>query len=537
VHGAYHHDIDIDANSVSEPFGRERWATWGEQDVFLPAGVRAKSVFAFASDNQYPTDFHELGGYRNDRFLQSTVFAERGFGADGRFALLGAVDYANDLQSPDDLDRDEFVLQRLPQLEFSMLPAPAPLLRWLVPALDVQYIYFRGQRSADAVFEDTGIDGLFDASERGPGGAPQGSAPDLDQDNFATTGGTQGDGIFQEGELLVDRGQRGWLTPRLGAPFRIGDFAEVYPEAGWSQALYQSDALGFEQRGMATARVEMRTRLRRRYGETLTHLLEPRLGYAFVSDTGQSGDPLYIPRAAVEQERVRELDLENVTRDPADRIPEFNGVTLALANRFWGKLGESAAPRFVADATLSAQYDVADGEFGWIVVDGHAFPTENSSARVSFAFDPESAEVAEGLFEVARAFQGGHRIGLRYRYLRDIPDFYEDFPFARERFDHVKTDFDHINQIDLYLRYSITDSWAATYLGSYSFERALVLRNSGGIEYFSRCRCWAVRLEVGQDREQGVNFNLVYTLSGLGDDRRRPFEPAGVPGFGLLDGT
>ncbi len=537
LNGAYHYDLDIDANSVSEPFGRNRWATSGEQDVFLPAGVRAKSDFAFASDNQYPTDFNELGEYRNDRFLQSTAFAERGFGADDRFALLGAVDYADDLQSPDDLDRDEFVLQRLPQLDFSMLPAPAPLLSWLVPALDVQYTYFRSQRNPDGVFADTGIDGLFDASERGPGGAPQGSAPDLNQDNFATTGGTEGDGFFQEGELLVDRGQRAWLTPRLGVPLRLGDFAEVYPEVGWSQALYDSDALGFEQRGIATARVEMRTRLRRRFGETLTHLLEPRLGYAFTSHTGQSGDPLYIPRAAVEQGRLRELDLENVTRDPADRIPEFNGLTFGVANRFWGKLGETGAPRFVADATLSAQYDFAEGDFGWIVLDGHAFPTENSLARVSFAFDPESAEVAEGLFEVARAFRGGHRVGLRYRYLRDIPEFYEDFPFARERFDNVKTDFDHVNQIDLYLRYSITDSWAATYLGSYSFERALVLRNRGGIEYFSQCRCWAVRLEVEQDRERGVQFNLLYTLSGLGDDRRRPFEPAGVPGFGLLDGT
>ena len=100
----------------------------------------------------------------------------------------------------------------------------------------------------------------------------------------------------------------------------------------------------------------------------------------------------------------------------------------------------------------------------------------------------------------------------------------------------MKTDFDHVNQIDLYLRYSITDTWAATYVGSYSFERSLVLRNLGGIEYFSRCRCWAVRLEIAQDRERGVQFNLLYTLAGLGDDRKRPFEPSGVPGFGLLDG-
>ena len=177
VAGAYHHDTDIDANSVSEPFGRERWATWGEQDAFLPGAVRAKSDFAFASDNQYPTDFHELGDYRNDRFLQATAFAGRGFGADGRFALLGAVDYADDLQSPDDLDRDEFLLQRVPQLSFAMLPAPAPLIDRLIPALDVQYVYFRSEVSQNSVFDDTGIDGLFDAQRARTDGSDAGRDP------------------------------------------------------------------------------------------------------------------------------------------------------------------------------------------------------------------------------------------------------------------------------------------------------------------------------------------------------------------------
>ncbi len=539
VAGAYHHDEKVDAGSVSEPFGRERWAAWGEQDIFLPGAVRAKSNFVFASDNQYPSDFNELNEYRNDRFLQSVAFAQRGFGADGRFALIGAVEHADDLQSPDDSDRDDYLLQRLPQVNFAMLPAPAPLIDRLVPAFDFQYVYFRSDVSKDDDYYDTGIDGLFDARERGPSGDPSPGPPPLDPDgdNFGTPGGSERDGVFQEGELLVDRGQRTWLTPRLGAPFRLGNFAEIYPEAGWSQMFYDSDAFGFEQRGIATARVDLRTRLRRRFGDSVTHLFEPRLGYAFSSQTEQSGNPLYIPRAAVEQHRLRELDLENVTRDPADRIPEFNGLSFGVANRFWGKLGKQAAPRFLADATLSGQYDFADGEFGLIVLDGHVFPTELTTARVNFGFDPEAAKIEEGLFEVARAFQQGHRIGLRYRYLRDIPRFYEDFPYARERFNHVKNDFDHVSQIDLYLRYAITQSWAATYLGSYSFERSLLLRNRGGIEYFSRCRCWAVRLEIEQDRERGVQFNLLYTLTGLGDDRARPFEPGGVPGFGLLDGT
>jgi lipopolysaccharide assembly outer membrane protein LptD (OstA) len=536
VAGAYHHDEKVNADSASEPFNRDRWATWGQQDVFLPADVRFKSEFAFASDNQYPSDFGELGRYRNDRFLESTAFAGRSFGTDGRFGLVAAAEHADDLQSPDDADRDDVLIQRVPQLSFALLPAPAPLLERLIPALDVQYTYFRSGESLDTVFLDTGIDALFDPQERGPDGASPGSAgPDPNQDDFATTGGTEGDGLFQEGEPLVDRGQRAWLTPRLGVPLRLGDWAELYPEAGWSQALYDSDALGFEERGFATARVELRTRLRRRFGQSLTHLLEPRVGWALLTHASQGGDPLYVPRAAVEQRRLRELELETVTRDPADRVPDWNGLTVGFANRFWA-VAPQGGPRLVADALLSGQWDFEDSEFGLILLDGRVYPFERTTGRLSFGFDPEDAAVDEALLEVAQAFQAGHRVGVRYRYLRDVPSFFEDFPYARERFKHVKTDFDHVNQIDLYLRVSITQSWAASYVGSYSFERSLVLRNRGGIEYFSRCRCWAVRLEVEQDRERGVQFNLLYTLAGLGDDRRSPFEPSGVPGFGLLDG-
>jgi lipopolysaccharide assembly outer membrane protein LptD (OstA) len=534
VAGAYHRDAEIDAHSPSEPFGRNRWATWGEQDLWLPGDVRVKSDFAFTSDNQYPSDFGELGRYRNDRFLESTAFASRTFLGDGRLGLVAAAESADDLQSPDDADRDDFVIQRVPQISAALLPAPAPFIGLLVPALDVQYTYFRSGESLDTAFLDTGIDALFDAQERGPDGQDPPGGADLNQDNAGLPGGTEGDGLFQEGEPLVDRGQRLWLTPRLGMPLRLGRFAELYPEAGWAQTFYDSEALGGEQHGFATARVELRTRLRRRFGDALTHLLEPRIGWAWVTDTSQSGDPLYVPSAAVAQGRLRELELESVTRDPADRIEEFNGVTFGFSNRFWGA-GEGGAPRLVADAVLSGQYDFEASEFGLVVLDGRVYPFERTTGRVSLGFDPEDVELDEALVEVAQAFDAGHRVGIRYRYLEDVPRFFEDFPYVRERFRHVREEFDHVNQIDLYLRLSITETWAASYVGSYSFERSLVLRNRGGVEYFSRCRCWAVRVEVEQDRERGVQFNLLYTLAGLGDDRRSPFEPSGVPGFGLLD--
>jgi hypothetical protein len=225
--GAYHHDTEIDA-SASEPFGRDRWATWGEQDAFLPAEVRAKTQFVFASDNQYPSDYRDLGDYRNDRFLQSTAFAGRDFGADGRFALLAAADYAGDLQSPDDLDRDKYLLQRLPQLSFAMLP-PGMIER-LIPALGVGTLLpleeptrppTPGRWTFDAA---KGTDG---STPMEPTGTWTASPPGAGSTDLP--GGEARSGPARLAHAAT--GPSGSATTRN------------HPEAGWSQALCDSDAL------------------------------------------------------------------------------------------------------------------------------------------------------------------------------------------------------------------------------------------------------------------------------------------------------
>ena len=135
-----------------------------------------------------------------------------------------------------------------------------------MPSLDLQYVYFRSSATSDGVFRDTGIDGLFDAQRARAAGDPPGSAPDLNQDDFGPSAAPRATASTRRASCWRSRAARA-LTPRLAAPFRLGNFAELYPEVGWSQALYDSDATGFEQRGLATARVELRTRLRRRFGD------------------------------------------------------------------------------------------------------------------------------------------------------------------------------------------------------------------------------------------------------------------------------
>ena len=369
-------------------------------------------------------------------------------------------------------------------------------------------------------FLDTGRDGLPDSREQGRT-VPDPIDTDLNDDNDGVPGGTEGDGEFQEGELLADDGHRVVLTPRLGVPLRLFDVVELYPEAGWYETLYGSDGLGFERRGLFTARADLRARLRRRFG-SVTHLLEPRLGYAFAMDTSQRDNPLYVPGTAVPQRRVRELSLENVTRDRADRVDEFNGLSFALGNRVFDRGGESA--RLLADFVLSALYDFEALEFGNIYLDGRIHPFGGATLRFNLGVDPGAPEVSEGLVTAAFRDTRGDRFSLDYRFIREVGNFFEAFPEENRRFENLKDEFDQVNQISGGLRIAITREWGITYRAAYSFERSALLGNAGGVEYISRCRCWAARVEVRQRRNRGVGFRFLFTFVGIGDDSRSPFE-------------
>ncbi len=108
-----------------DPFDRERWASHGEQDVFLPYAWRLKSDFQFISDNEYLVDFDDLPARRNDRFLESNAFVAGRSARTAASARGGAAVTADDLQNPDDQDRDEFLLQRLPTVAAARAAAPS----------------------------------------------------------------------------------------------------------------------------------------------------------------------------------------------------------------------------------------------------------------------------------------------------------------------------------------------------------------------------------------------------------------------------
>jgi lipopolysaccharide assembly outer membrane protein LptD (OstA) len=296
LYGTFIDDKDVDEDDSDTPFDSKRWGVEWLHDHLLPRGWRAKVDARAVSDNLFPYDFSDFGTYQNDRYLESVGFAEKRFGPLERYGFTSGIRWADDLQNPDDQDRDRFLLQRLPDLQLAGLPQPlAGLGSRLYASFGTDYTHFYSRKKAsdrypndpddtepdyvegDDLFVDTGIDALINEEECDPKSRdcpllvpvdpdepvncdeePEKCVfKDINNDDFDRTQGKFGpenDGEFQEGELLGDRGHRLVLNPRVGIPFRIADLVEVLPEFGYHGTFYTT----------ATRRARMREASSRR---------------------------------------------------------------------------------------------------------------------------------------------------------------------------------------------------------------------------------------------------------------------------------
>ena len=240
------------------------------------------------------------------------------------------------------------------------------------------------------------------------------------------------------------------------------------------------------------------------------HLLEPRVGWAIVEGPSQRDDPLFVPGTAVPQTRVRDLEFENVTNDPADRIADFHAVTFGVGNRFYTRPSQGESARLLADFVLQALYDIENDRMGTIFLDGRAYPFEGAWTRLAVGLDAGAGKFDEALFRVGWTSRRGDSVELGYRYLRDVPRVFEAFPQTNRRFDGFRGEFDRVNQLDGGVRVVINPQWAVGYGAAYTFERNLLLLNRGFVEYTSRCLCWRVAVELRQSRSRGVAVGLRY---------------------------
>jgi lipopolysaccharide assembly outer membrane protein LptD (OstA) len=560
---SYIHDRDVISDSEAlrhdknpDTFSSNRWGLRWQSDTHLPLDWRLAGDVKFVSDNRYPADFQDFRSFRRDRYLESQLFGFRHYLTDGSLGAVGSVLWADDLQNPDDVDRDDFVLQRLPDLSASWLRTPLPQALGLVAAVDLDYTHFRPRQDPenslrvsvaadpslfpdDDRFLDTGFDGIsnrLEESRRGritpPDPPPDAKPFDFHGDNYNPSRpnnpkfGPEGDGIFQEGEPLTDRGHRFDLHPRIARPMRFFDLLDFYPELGYRETPYTTSSQNSAERGMWTARADLGLRAHRRFergeGSSLTHWLEPRLGWALARTRNQAGNPFFVPPTALPQHRIRQLARDNLVLDPSDQVVDTNRLVLGLGNRFWSQRGGGAS-QLLADFELSGDYDFQRGGMGRLVLDGRSFRIARMNTHFHLTYDPEEGHIDEGLMDVNLRLPFDANLGARYRYLRRIPLFFESFKGELDRFKDADPDSDRVSQVDGTLRIPIGESLALGYTGIYSIEDDLLLSNRGTIEYISRCKCWAIQFELNDHRTLGLQYSVRYTLLGLGDDRANPF--------------
>ena len=504
---------------------RERWAVLWEHDQELPGEWRWQTDLKLSSDNLYSDDFIELRPYKTFRFIESTTNMARDFGASGGYGAMIGTRYADDVQGATFADQDKSILQRWAEVRADVLPGTLDGPLGVEARVDLELIHFSNLRRVDdnlsfndGHFADVGFDG--DAGTSGVEGG-------------------EGDGVFQPGEPLIDRGTRLVVHPRIARSFQLGGLAEFVPEVGWQQTLYRTDAQQFAERGLLTARGDLRGRLARDYfspgGRAVRHILEPRLGWAYVSQRRQRQNPLFVPRGSVDQARLRTLSLENVTRNPSDRIDNVNQLVLSLGQRFYERRNRSSASRLRADLVTAVDWDfTGKGGLGNLYVEGRLFPSSQMRAHVRGAFNPETVAFEEGEIGLNFRVPGVKRLvrharlGFNYRYRRQLPLFAES---VRGSPTATGTGDTELNQIDLSGTIEFTERVRLRYLSTYSLvdDNALI-RSRGFLDYVSKCRCWGLSLSVFQEREQGIGGGLEIRFIGLGERKGSLFD-SGI-GFG-----
>ncbi len=530
LYGTWISDQEVEQSDPGTPFDKNRWGASAQHVMDLPFRSWFATDVTLLSDNEMPFDFDDFSDFRSDRYLHSRALAATRFGPGDAFGFETALLGSDDLQNPDDQDRDNLLLQRLPEVTWSATPTAVPFVPGLVASGEFEFVNFQrlGDPNkairallVDDRFFDTGADAVPNGRERD--GAGNEFPPGVD--GHRDDGRSEGNGVFDEGEPLADRGQRVVVHPRLAYPMRVSDLVEVNPEIGWYGTFYETDRLGAEARNLFTGRLDVRSRAR---GElqlpfemgAATHLVEPHVSWLVVRGDDGESNPLLVPNTAVPQDRLRQLAIDNQLLDPSDRIEELNSLVFGIRNRFL----RNRVGSMIADFDFSSEYRFEQSEFGPAVLQGDARLPKGLWMRFLSSIDVEEFEFAEGMALFGWAHSFGHQASLRYRYIRDIPRFFEAFGSNADRFNDFSDDFLRVNQIGGFARVQLTKQWAATFSGNFSFENALSLSNQFGVEYLSRCKCWAVRLEVDNDRVRGFSWGFNYRILGLGDDREQPFQ-------------
>lgn len=494
-----------------------------EHDQDLPGDVRLKIDGTWISDNEYVFDYDDIPGRRRDRFLESVAFAARTFGSDGRLGVQAASFYADDLQSREGLDRDAFLLQRYADIEAQWLTGTLFGLEGLTGGFDADYEFFGRRKDASNVlrrggalpvggrFYDVGIDATTRSVVSG-----------------ATAIIGHNSGVFEEGEPLADQGHRLTLHPRLGLPLRLLGTFETFTEVGYRQTMYWTKQQGYEGRAQVTGRSEIAMRLSRDYDRgskpKLRHELTPKLEWALVDGAGersQRNNPLFSPRTKREQSRLRQRAFDSIVLDSADVVRKTNRVSFRIDNRLYQ--GTGGGRRLAGEFGIGFDHDFHRGNTGHLVAEGRRIALGPAKARFQIAYEPGKGKLDEGYAELNTPLFGKARAVLRYRYLRQAPEFFELFNSDVFNNGGART-YDRLSQASARFSVPFFDRFVLGYSVNYSFAGSQFLTNSGTLDYISKCDCWAVGVRVSNSRNDELRIGFRYSIIGVGDNIRNPFK-------------
>ena len=520
-------DDEVERDDPETPYSDNRWTYWLRHHQPLGDGLLFGADVEQVSDNDYVVEFEDLPQEtRNSRYLESAGW---GIADRGSLYLDAQLLHFDDLQSPDNLDRDDFILHRLPDVELASLPRRLGRLPFWA-GIGARYTYFyqegdrgreRGLSPVNEQFFDTGIDGLFDADEPNPDTGIVDGAPDNSMDNAATAaGGTEGNGIFDEGELLADDGHRLDLYPRINLPWRFGP-VETLSEVGFRETMYWADDAGSERREIWTARFDARSRFQRSFeldSLKVHHVVEPKLAFLLVSTPSQSDNPLFIPRGAVRPNRHIDWDGRVLTRNPSDRIEDERLLQFSLGSRFFAAPeGAGRAAQQVGRLRLGSGYDFQRGRMADIFLSGWFTHWASLSLYGLIGYDPKNTRLEEAAAGLTWEGQGGHELALSYRYLREFSESFENFNFDDNVFGEADDDFNRVEQFNLSGRWILTQRLELFGDGYVSLESTSSSAGTVGLLVRSRCDCWELVAKVSQrTRPDDTRFELNVNLRGLG---------------------
>lgn len=521
-------------------FSDDRWAFWLRHDQPLAEGVRLGLDVNRVSDNEYPVDFRDLG---------SDVEHQRQLGSAGWITASGLGLYgdavasmSDDLQNPNDLDRDGYFLQMLPDLRAGSLPRAFFGLPFRT-GLDTRFTNFV-QSSADGTlfgvvggvagqiepvngqFFDTGEDGRFTGAEPGATGAVD--LVDNDRDDVSNPDAdtrTEGDGVFQEGELLAAHGQRIDMYPTLALPLQLGVF-ELLTEGGLRETLYFPSLGDNDSRTLYTARGDLRARFGREFAVAtvpLQHIVEPRVAFAGVFAPDQEDNPLFIPEAQRADPRLIDADIRLVTRNPSDRVPDARLLQVQLSNRLYGPSPDDTLPaRLYGELRVGSGYDYEAHAFTRIFALTEFRPSREFLIGLDAGWDPEEHEMRDVSATAGWETEAGNQLLLGYRFNRDPSTIFEDFLGRGQIFEEGDDPDEKVNQLNL-STYIVATSRLELYadgftsIGSSGTDGGRV-----GVVLISGCKCWDLVTELEkQARPDDTRFTMLVRITGLGE-RTRP---------------